>query len=348
MSLYVEIRKKLGAFNLEMQFSAENEILALLGASGAGKSVALRCIAGIMTPDEGRIVADGQVLYDSTAGINLPPQQRKVGYLFQQYALFPNMTVRQNIAVAIRDKAKKNILTDEQLRAFHLEAEAEKHPFQLSGGQQQRTALARILASEPALLLLDEPFSALDNYLKFQMEQEISSVLAGFNGTVLWVTHNRGEAWRNCPRVCVVNNGKSTGSQFMTALFDNPETISAAQLTGCKNYTDAVPCGEGVRLPAWNITLCCNRTVPASTTSIGIRIHHIIFADEAAVNSMQCVVTRVIDDVFSTVLLLRPINAVEDAPLLRMEAKKEAWAAQPDKKHVTVAIAPNKILLLHQ
>ncbi|MEF9853003.1 MAG: ATP-binding cassette domain-containing protein, partial [Hydrogenoanaerobacterium sp.] len=98
MSLYVEIRKKLGAFNLEMQFSAENEILALLGASGAGKSVALRCIAGIMTPDEGRIVADGQVLYDSTASINLPPQQRKVGYLFQQYALFPNMTVRQNIA----------------------------------------------------------------------------------------------------------------------------------------------------------------------------------------------------------------------------------------------------------
>ena len=139
MSLCVDIRKKMGDFQLEVQFEAEHETLALLGASGCGKSVTLRCIAGILTPDEGKIVLDGVTLYDSAAKINLPPQKRQVGYLFQQYALFPNMTVRQNIAVAVRDKNKRAEVTEAKIRQFRLEDVADKKPGQISGGQQQRT-----------------------------------------------------------------------------------------------------------------------------------------------------------------------------------------------------------------
>ena len=162
MSLCVEIQKRLGDFQLDVQFEAHQEPLALLGASGCGKSVTLRCIAGILTPDTGKIVLDGAVLYDSTAHINLPPQRRNVGYLFQQYALFPNMTVRQNIAAAVRNRGRRAAEVTEKLRRFRLEEVADRRPAQLSGGQQQRTALARILASEPGMILLDEPFSALD------------------------------------------------------------------------------------------------------------------------------------------------------------------------------------------
>ena len=205
MALSVDIRKALGNFHLAVQFDAGDETLALLGASGCGKSVTLKCIAGILTPDEGHIELDGVTLYDSASRINLPPQRRQVGYLFQQYALFPNMTVRQNIAAAVRDKARRQTEVAEKLRQFRLEAVADQKPGQLSGGQQQRCALARILASEPTAILLDEPFSALDSYLKYQLELELAETLGGFPGTVLWVSHDRGEVFRNCRRVCVVD-----------------------------------------------------------------------------------------------------------------------------------------------
>ena len=149
MGLYVDIRKRLGDFHLEVRFEAENEPLALLGASGCGKSVTLKCIAGILTPDEGRIALDGVTLFDSAANIDLPPQKRQVGYLFQQYALFPNMTVRQNIAAAVRDRKARTAATEEKLRQFQLEMVSDLRPGQISGGQQQRCALARILAAEP-------------------------------------------------------------------------------------------------------------------------------------------------------------------------------------------------------
>ena len=179
MALSVDIRKALGNFHLAVQFDAGDETLALLGASGCGKSVTLKCIAGILTPDEGHIELDGVTLYDSASRINLPPQRRQVGYLFQQYALFPNMTVRQNIAAAVRDKARRQTEVAEKLRQFRLEAVADQKPGQLSGGQQQRCALARILASEPTAILLDEPFSALDSYLKYQLELELAETLGG-------------------------------------------------------------------------------------------------------------------------------------------------------------------------
>ena len=156
MSLYVDIEKRLGAFRLQSKFEVAGETLALLGASGCGKSMTLKCIAGIVTPDRGRIVLNGRVLFDSEKKIDLTPQQRRVGYLFQQYALFPNMTVEQNILCGIREgsRAEKRALAAEKIRMFRLEGLEKKHPAQLSGGQQQRVALARILCSEPQALLL--------------------------------------------------------------------------------------------------------------------------------------------------------------------------------------------------
>ena len=160
MSLLVEIEKQLGNFHLNVRFQAETETLALLGASGCGKSMTLKCIAGIMTPDRGRIVLNGRVLFDSEAGIDLPPQQRRVGYLFQNYALFPTMTVEKNILCGIRSgsKAEKNAALTATLHRFRLEGLEKRYPAQLSGGQQQRVALARILCTRPEAILLDEPF----------------------------------------------------------------------------------------------------------------------------------------------------------------------------------------------
>ncbi len=188
MSLEVNITKKLDGFTLRAEFTAGSTATALLGASGCGKSMTLRCIAGIVKPDAGRIVLDGRVLFDSEQHIDLPPQQRGVGLLFQNYALFPNMTVEQTILCGLKsekDKAVRRERCAEMLRAMRLEALAKRCPAQLSGGQQQRTALARILVGRPRILMLDEPFSALDSYLREEVESEVGSLLAGFDGTAL-------------------------------------------------------------------------------------------------------------------------------------------------------------------
>jgi len=346
MSLFVDIRKKMDNFQLNVRFEAENERLALLGASGCGKSVTLRCIAGILTPDEGRIVLDGVTLFDSAKNVDLPPQKRRVGYLFQQYALFPHMTVRQNIAAAVRDKQKRVEQTEEFLRRFQLEAIADKKPAQISGGQQQRCALARILASEPAAILLDEPFSALDSYLKQQLEPELTEILDRFSGPVLWVSHDRGEVFRTCRQVCVLEDGRSQGPYSLRELFHAPVTEPAARLSGCENFTDALPQAGTVYLPEWGLTLTCSKAVSGEACRAGIRARHIIPTEADAENAFPCTVERVVQDVFSTIVFLLPEDAAPDAQPLRMELPRELWQALPEKSRLTVTIQPRDILLL--
>lgn len=345
MALSVDIRKKLGDFQLEVQFEAGSETLALLGASGCGKSVTLRCVAGILTPDEGHIRLDGVTLFDSAGHVNLPPQKRRVGYLFQQYALFPNMTVRQNIAAAVRNKQFRAAAAEEKLRQFQLESVADLRPGQISGGQQQRCALARILASEPRAILLDEPFSALDSYLKYQLELELADTLNRFSGPVLWVSHDRGEVFRNCKRVCVIEQGRSQPTQTMEDLMTRPGTEAAARLSGCENYTDAMPREHAVALPEWGVTLVCGTPVPDGIHRIGIRARSLHPAEAGAENTFSCQVVRTVEDVFSLAVLLQPEGAAEGAPLLRMEVDKGAWQI-PEGGTVTVAVSPGEILLL--
>lgn len=346
MALSVDIQKRLGNFHLAVRFEVGDETLALLGASGCGKSVTLRCIAGTMTPDEGRITLDGVTLYDSAAGINLPPQQRRTGYLFQQYALFPNMTARQNIAAVIRDRSSRQARTEELLRRFRLEDAAELRPRQLSGGQQQRTALARILAAEPRAILLDEPLSALDSFLKHQLELELAETLDRFPGTVLWVSHDRGEAFRNCSRVCVLDSGRSQEVRTLEELFRRPDTEAAARLSGCENFADILPLGTAVEIPEWGVTLECRRPVPESIRRVGIRARHVLPAEPGTENALSCRVVRVTRDVFSTVVLLRPEAAAPGAPPLRMELDRTAWEALSGRTALTVSVDPENIMFL--
>ena len=342
MSLTVEIQKKLGSFQLDVQLDTDDHPLALLGASGCGKSLTLRCIAGTLTPDRGKIVLNGQTLFDSAANINLPPQKRRIGYLFQQYALFPTMTVRQNIASAVPDRKRRHEETDRRLRQFRLEALADLRPYQLSGGQQQRTALARIFASDPHAILLDEPLSALDSYLRYQMELELTETLEQFHGPALWVSHDRGEVFRNCKKVCILEHGHSQGVFTLDELFHAPGTEAAARLSGCKNYADAIPQGTSVYLPQWGLNLDCQRPVPSEVRRIGLRAHHI----HPDPHGFECRVLRVIEDVFSTIVLLLPVGSAADAPPLRMELDKAAWQAVPDHSTLSVSIEPDHILLL--
>ena len=316
MSLYVDIEKQLGSFHLRVRLETENEITALLGASGCGKSMTLKCIAGIETPDQGRIVLNDRVLFDSGEKVNLTPQQRRLGYLFQNYALFPNMTVEKNILCGVRgrDKQEKAAALADALRRFRLEGLEKRYPAQLSGGQQQRVALARILCSKPEAILLDEPFSALDSFLKWNLELELSDLLADFQGPILWVSHDRGEVFRNCKKVCVMEQGTSQGTVTLRQLFHEPETEAAARLSGCKNIVEAVPAGSAVTLPQWGLTLDCTGPVPADIRQAGIRARHVMTVPKGTPDAFYCTVERVIQDVFTTIVLLRQEGAADGAP----------------------------------
>ena len=348
MSLSVDLEKRLGSFHLRVQFQAEDEITALLGASGCGKSMTLKCIAGIMTPDRGRIVLNGRVLFDSEKGIDLPPQQRRVGYLFQNYALFPTMTVKKNILCGIRagSKGEKAAALADAVRRFRLEGLEHHYPAQLSGGQQQRVALARILCTRPEAILLDEPFSALDSFLKWKLELELSDLLADFHGPILWVSHDRGEVFRNCKKVCVMEQGQSQGMFTLRQLFHEPETEAAARLSGCKNIVEAVPAGNAVTLPQWGLTLDCGKAVPADVRWAGIRARHVMTVPEGTPDAFYCTVERVIQDVFTTIVLLRPEGAADGAPLLRMELEREDAPTVSDNQLVWISVQPRDILLL--
>ncbi len=290
MSLEVNIEKKLDGFILRSEFSAGDTATALLGASGCGKSMTLRCIAGIVKPDSGRIVLDGQVLFDSEQHIDLPPQQRGAGLLFQNYALFPNMTVEQNILCGLKaekNRAARQARCAEMLRAMRLEKLARRYPAQLSGGQQQRTALARILVGNPRILMLDEPFSALDSYLREEVEGEVGSLLSGFDGTALLVTHNRDEAYRLCPEMVVLDSGRVLRTGHTRDVFADPRSVTAARLTGCKNI---LPCtrvdAHTVRLPGWNAPLQLALPVPKNCTAVGIRAHDFAPCSPDALNAL--------------------------------------------------------------
>jgi len=352
MSLTVRIKKRCGDFSLDVDFTAgRGRPIALLGASGSGKSMTLKCIAGIERPDQGYIELDGRVLFDSEKKVDLLPQRRQVGYLFQEYALFPNMTVEQNIAAGARrlkraDRARRIC---ELTAMLHLEGLEKLRPNQLSGGQKQRAALARILASEPRAVLLDEPLSALDNYLKWQVEMELQDLLGRFGGPVVWVSHDRGEVYRSCGQVCVLERGRSAKVMDIKELMENPVTVSAARISGCKNY---VPVTKGtepgtVSVPAWNTAFRVSQPWREEVTTLGIRANLVRPAQTGAENTLLCETVRVTEDVFAVLVMLRPHGSRPGAPLLRMELGKELWAAQKDKKTVAVAVAPEHLMLLY-
>lgn len=290
MSLSVDIAKHFGDFSLEVAFDAGAETLGFLGASGCGKSLTLRCIAGIETPDEGKIIVNDTVFFDKAHGkkarINLAPQQRKTALLFQNYQLFPNLTVEQNVAAGLSpkiDSATRSALINEQLVRFGLEKLAKRYPLQLSGGQQQRVALARMLAAKPGILMLDEPFSALDAHLKSALEQDLQKLFERFEGSILYVSHDIDEAFRFCDRIAVVNEGHLEEIDTKDRIITDPQTLATIRLSGCKNTTEATYIDEHhAFLPKWNITITSTKPLSPEIKYCGMRAKFIEYADDIA------------------------------------------------------------------
>ena len=278
MSLEVAIEKQISGFRLVVEFKAARVPIGLLGPSGSGKSMTLRTIAGLETPDRGRIVLHGRVLFDSARGINVPPRERRVGLLFQNFALFPHLTVAENIAFGLRrfPKPEQARRVEQQLAAAHLDGLARRYLASLSGGEQQRVALARALAVEPEALLLDEPFSALDTHLRSALERQLREMLGDYRGSTVFVSHNLEEAYRVCGDIVVLADGSVAANGPKEETFRRPPTLEVARLTGCKNFSRALCTPDGqINALDWGCMLQVTQQMTTPPEHIAIRAHHI-------------------------------------------------------------------------
>lgn len=312
MSLSVSIKKSFPAFTLDVDIEAGNETIGWLGESGCGKSLTMRCIAGIETPDEGKIVVNGKTFFEREAGkrptVNLSPQERKTALLFQNYMLFPNLTVAENVAAGIDRKLPKeerNAQVDAELKRFGLDGFDKRYPSQLSGGQQQRVALARMLAAKPDILMLDEPFSALDAHLKGVLEQNLAGLFETFHGTILYVSHDIDEALRFCDRIAVIEKGHVMEVSTGNNLVNNPQSAASIRLSGCKNTTPAHRIDDRrVFLPAWGIEVETDKPAPQNLTYMGVRAFFLERAKEPGRNTYRVRVVRTSDSRFDRSVLL--------------------------------------------
>lgn len=350
MSVCVDIKKKMGNFLLQVKFSSEAGILGLLGASGCGKSMTLKCIAGIVRPDEGRIVINGRTVFDSEKKINLPPQMRKTGYLFQNYALFPHMTVAENIAVGISCAgAEKKQRIRHQIETFYLEGLEERYPGQLSGGQQQRVALARMLASDPEIIMLDEPFSALDSHLKWQIEMETTRFLEQYKGSILFVSHSRDEIYRLCHTIAVISDGKIEEICDKNEMFAAPRTLAASKLTGCKNHSRAEKTGAyEIRATDWGCILKTAVPVEDHIQYVGIRAHYLEASqNNEGENQMPVEISRIIEDPFGVMVVVKNPEQQNAEELVWMLPKEKGQEIQKGIVPNALHLPPEKLLLLY-
>ena len=359
MSLLVKIEKRLGDFVLYADFECDKESLAVLGESGAGKSLLLKCIAGIERPDSGCIILDDRILFDSEKKINFPPQKRRVGYLFQNYALFPNMTVYQNISGTARNKDDVNRL----ITRFGLGGKENDYPAKLSGGEQQRVALARLIASEPEVFLFDEPFSALDSNRKSELERLILDLLEEKKCPSIIVTHDRNEAFRMAKKVAVfAEKGKVSSPVEKHDFFENPLTVGAARLSGCKNITrlnwiddeSAFAVDWGIKLRVEGRGVSAGESADFHTPYAAFRAHYLEVcpeSDAAKENVFTCRIKRVIEDAFSFTVYFEQETETggENGALIHWELSKSVWkeiSSNLTNKKLCVRIPSEKLMLL--
>lgn len=342
MSLEIDIHRSLNGFNLDVSFETKGKCVGILGASGCGKSMTLKSIVGIVKPDSGTIRLGEHTLFSSQNHINIPPQKRKVGYMFQHYALFPHMTVEQNIGIGVfKSKKEKAAIVEEQLERFHLKGLEKHKPSELSGGQQQRVALARIFAYEPDLILLDEPFSALDSFLKDRLQQQLFAKLRDFKGDIIMVSHSRDEVYALCDEVVIMDRGKSLLIDEAKAVFRNPRTVEGARLIGCKNISKII------RLSAfelfavdWQIHLKTVEEIDSSIQYVGIRAHDIIFVDKAGKNTFKVNALHKLEGLF------------EDQYIVRLDEEGEGICIKAPKgmqiplEHLNIEFHPEAFMLL--
>lgn len=349
--LDVKITKNFRDFKLHTEFLAGNEILGILGPSGSGKSITLRSIAGIETPNWGKIIVNNRVLFDSAQKINLPARQRNIGYVFQNYALFPHLTVRENISFGLAKDisiAEKTDLIDSMLQSIKLTDRQKHYPAQLSGGQQQRVALARTLMTRPELLLLDEPFTALDNHLKRHLENELLAILQEyFQGTVLLVTHNADEAYRLCDRIMIYAAGRNVQLGEKQTVIEQPGTLEAAQVTGCQNLLPGeVSENNGIMLAqAGGLLLQCNLPkTAAQKVTIGFHGRNLRLYTEkpSIINTFPCQTVSVHAGIYFNTITVHCCGH-----LLQIDIQKQLWTeiSQNNRDMLYLHIPPEKIFI---
>ncbi len=238
----VEINRTLPGFKLDVAFSVDGEVLGILGPSGSGKTMTLHCIAGLLHPDSGFIKLNDRVLFDADRKVNLPPKARNVGLVFQNYALFPHLSASENIAYGIRNRSRHEVNHRVQvlIDKMGLGGLQHRYPQQLSAGQQQRVAVARALAPEPEILLLDEPFSALDSLTKEQLEMEIIDLRQFYKGNIILVTHDLEEAYRLSSRIAVYDAGQIVQCDRKEKIISSPVNRKVASMTRLRNFIDGV------------------------------------------------------------------------------------------------------------
>ncbi len=334
--LCLSIFKPLSSFALDVSFDIGPEVLGILGASGSGKSMTLRCIAGLETPRSGKIAVNGRVLFDSGQGINVPSKDRRIGFLFQNYALFPHLTVAQNIAFGLQhlSESEQQLRVKEQLISVQMSGLENRYPQELSGGQQQRVALARAIAPSPELLLLDEPFSALDTHLRSQLERELMQTLANYRGITLFVSHNLEEVYRVCKNLLVLAEGRPIAFDTKENIFDRPGNFTVAQLTGCKNFSAAKSISVTlVEAIDWGCTLTVVEPIPKSLVSVGIRAHQLSFVSGCdRENTFACWIASTVETPHRVTLYIKLHSLPNDSQDYHLQAEvfKEKWRAIKD------------------
>jgi molybdate transport system permease protein len=331
-NLSVDVVKSLESFCLDLNFQTKNRIVGLLGESGAGKSMTFRMIAGIETPDSGHIQLSGRILYDSARKVNLPAAQRKVGVVFQDYALFPHYTAAENVEFALHEfpAAERRGRALQLLELLQVQDLSERFPRELSGGQRQRIAIARCLATNPDALLFDEPFSALDPHLRRSTEELLRGTLRSYSGAILFVTHDMEEAFRFCEDLIVVRQGKIISHTEKHALFEDPQTVHVARLTGCKNIAAARPLGDSLfQVDAWGCRLRLSKPCSNAVSHLGYRSHHFEFVEreDAGSNTFPCWLVETSEAPHEVTLYLhlhRP-PAEGAAAHVQADLSKSAW-----------------------
>jgi molybdate transport system ATP-binding protein len=310
--LEVRAKRKLPGFTLDVAFSVNQEILAILGPSGSGKTMTLQCISGLVRPDEGYVNLNGKVLLDTAKGINLPARQRKVGFVFQNYALFPHLTVSQNIGYGIRHLAVKEIKdrVAELLEKMNIQRLGDRYPRQISAGQQQRVAVARALAPEPEVLLLDEPFSALDSLVKERLQLELQTLHRFYRGNMLFVTHDLTEGYKFSSKIAVFESGRIVQHDDKEKVITCPSNHTVARLVGFKNLMEGSiieiqGASTLIEVPELGGHL---RTIMPKTMSltlnqrvtIGIRPEYVRLSERPGENTFLSTVDRMSEGVAST------------------------------------------------
>jgi ABC-type sulfate/molybdate transport systems ATPase subunit len=360
MALEVAISKSLPGFTLDVNFVADRQPVGLLGASGAGKTMVLRAIAGLVRPDSGRIALDRHVLFDSEKGIHEPVRARKIGLLFQNYALFPHLSVEENIAFGLKHLAleEQRRRLAEQVGAMHLLGFEKRYPGELSGGQQQRVALARALAPQPDALLLDEPFSALDTHLRSELEQQLRQSIRDYPGATLIVSHNLEELYRLCGEFVVLEKGRMIARGTRDVIFGYPPNRATARLTGCRNFSRAeARDGRGVvEALDWGCALRVTQAIPAGLAHIAIRANHIGLdtsngSPPTQENRFPAWMVEATEGPFRVTLYLR-LNeppAAGASHHLQVEITREKWTAiQSQPLPWFVRLDPDRLFLLSE